>query len=141
MSWLFLAVSLWGAWFTYNALRPSWESPRFAVVSFAAGWLTAELALHHVLWQAVATAYFGYLGAFAHWPGKLGLVITLASWAGLLLVQRQAHGADAVIENALVAALGPNYRDQILPELREKLVHHIDWGRVAIPFPIRRSDV
>ncbi|HEX5064827.1 MAG TPA: alpha/beta hydrolase [Myxococcota bacterium] len=141
MSWLFLAVSLWGAWFTYNALRPSWDSPRFAVVSFAAGWLTSELALHHILWQAVATAFFLYAGALAHWPGQLGLVITLASWAGLVLVQRQAHATDAVIESALVAALGPGYREQILPGLREKLVHHIDWARVWIPFPIRRNDV
>lgn len=141
MSWLFLALSLWGAWFTYNALRPSWDSPRFAVVSFAAGWLTTELALHHFAWQAAATACFIYAGALASWPGQLGLVITLASWAGLLVVQRQAHVADAVIERALVSALGPDYRQQILPGLGEKLVHHIDWRRVLVPFPIKRPDV
>ena len=141
MSWLFLAVSLWGAWFTWNALRPSWDSPRFAVVSFAAGWLTTELALHHIVWQVVATVFFAYAGALHHWPGALGLVITFASWAGLLLVQRQAHAAEDVMERALVESLGPGYREQILPELREKLVHHIDWGRVWLPFPIRRRDV
>ena len=141
MSWLFLAVSLWGAWFTWNALRPTWDSPYFAVVSFAAGWLTTELALHHVAWQAVATAVFGLLGAFGGWPGKLGLVITFGSWAGLLYAQRQAHAAEEVMERALVAALGSDYREQILPGLREKLTHHIDWGRVLIPFPIKRSDV
>jgi acetyl esterase/lipase len=141
VSWLFLAVSLWGAWFTWNALRPSPDSPRFAIVSFAAGWLTSELALHHVAWQAVATAGFGLLGAFAEWPGRLGLFLTFASWAGLLLAQRQAHAAEEVIERALVEALGQDYRARILPELRARLTHRIDWGRVWMPFPIRRPDV
>lgn len=141
MSWLFLGVSLWGAWFTWNALRPTWDSPRFAVVSFAAGWLTTELALHHVAWQAVATLIFGLLGAFEHWPGRLGLFITFASWAGLLVAQRQAHAAEQVMERALVEALGPGYRAEIEPTLRAKLSHRIDWGRVFVPFPIRRPDV
>jgi acetyl esterase/lipase len=141
MSWLFLAVSLWGAWFTWNALRPSWDSPRFAVVSFAAGWLTTELALHHVAWQLVATLGFGVLGAFGDWPGRLGLLITVLSWGGLLATQRQAHAAEQVLERALVASLGPEYRQQIDPSLREKLLHRIDWRWVWKPFPIKREGV
>jgi acetyl esterase/lipase len=141
MSWLFLAVSLWGAWFTWNALHPSPNSPRFAVVSFAAGWLTTELALHHVAWQAVATAVFAMLGAFEGWPGRLGLLITFASWAGLLVAQRQAHEAEGVLERALVGALGSDYRQRIEPSLRAKLAHRIDWWRVWKPFPIKREDV
>jgi acetyl esterase/lipase len=141
MSWLFLALSLWGAWFTWNALRPSWDDPRFAVVSFAAGWLTTELVPHHLIWQAVATVGFGMAGAFDAWPGRLGLLITFASWAGLVLVQRQAHAAEGVLENALVSALGPAYRAQIEPSLRAKLSHRVDWRRVLRPFPIRRPGV
>ena len=141
MSWLFLAVSLWGAWFTWNALHPSPNSPRFAVVSFAAGWLTTELALHHVAWQAVATAVFGMLGAFDGWPGRFGLLITFASWAGLLVAQRKAHEAEGVLERALVEGLGADYRQHIEHSLRAKLSHRIDWWRVWKPFPIKREDV
>jgi len=141
MSWLFLAASLWGAWFTWNALYPSPNSPRFAVVSFAAGWLTTELALHHVAWQAVATAAFGMLGAFHGWPGRFGLLITFASWAGLLVAQRKAHAAEGVLERALVEGLGVDYRTHIEPALRAKLSHRIDWWRVWKPFPIKRDDV
>jgi acetyl esterase/lipase len=141
MSWLFLVVSLWGAWFTWNALHPSPNSPRFAVVSFAAGWLTTELALHHVAWQAVATAVFGMLGAFNGWPGRFGLLITFASWVGLLLAHRQAHEAEGVLERALVEGLGGDYRQQIEPSLRAKLSHRIDWWRVWKPFPIKREDI
>src|SRR5262245_28293047 len=141
MSWLFLALSLWGAWFTWNALRPSWDDARFATVSFAAGWLTSELALHHIAWQALATLVFAWLGAFEHWPGRLGLFVTFASWAGLVIAQRQAHAAEGVVERALVDALGPDYRARILPGLRAKLTHRVDWRRVAMPFPIRRPGV
>jgi acetyl esterase/lipase len=141
MSWLFLAVSLWGAWFTFNALFPRPNGPRFSVVSFAAGWLTSELALHHVAWQAVATVAFGLLGAFEAWPGRLGLVITFASWAGLLLAQRQAHAAEHVLEESLVSALGADYRREIEPSLAETLPSGIEWRRVLQPFPIRRPGV
>jgi acetyl esterase/lipase len=141
MSWLFLAVSLWGAWFTWNALRPSPNSPRFAVVSFAAGWLTTELALHHIAWQGLATVIFGMLGAFHGWPGRLGLLITFCSWAGLLVAQRQAEGAEAVLERALVEGLGAGYRQETESSLRAKLSHRIDWWRVWKPYPIKRKDV
>src|SRR5215470_5311982 len=113
MSWLFLFASLWGAWFTWNALRPSWDSPRFAVVSFAAGWLTSELPLHHLAWQVVGTMIFAYAGALDAWPGRLGLLITFASWVGLAVVSRKALAAEGVLENALVSALGPAYRQEI----------------------------
>lgn len=141
MSWLFLAVSIWGAWFSWNALRPSPNDPRFSVVSFAAGWLTSELALHHFAWQLVATLAFGFAGAFEAWPGRLGLLVTLASWAGLALSQRRAHDAEAALEQALVDGLGSDYRERILPELRGQLQSGIDWSRVLRPFPIRRPDV
>ncbi|MGH0033230.1 MAG: alpha/beta hydrolase fold domain-containing protein [Myxococcota bacterium] len=141
MSWLFLAVSLWGAWFTWNALNPAPRDKRFSVLSFAAGWITSELALHHFLWQAVATLVFWWAGAFEAWPGRLGLLITFVSWGGLLAVQRRSQAAEVELEEALVEALGPDYRTRIEPEQRERLDEGIDWRRVMFPFPIKRGDV
>ena len=63
MPWLFLFVSLIGAWLTYNVYRPMFAPSRRAALSFFAGWLTAELALHHIAWQAVATVLFVWAGA------------------------------------------------------------------------------
>ena len=140
-SWLFLAVSLWGAWFTYNAHRPRGAGPRFSIVSFFGGWLTSELALHHIAWQAVATLGFGLAGAFGAWPGLLGLGVTLASWVGLGLAQLRAMRSGEVVEAALREGLGPEYALAIRPELRETLVGDVDWLRVARPFPIRSRDV
>jgi acetyl esterase/lipase len=128
---LFLLVSLWGAWFSWNALRPTHSGPRIAVVSFAAGWLTSELALHHLAWQAVATVGFAWAGALGAWPGQLGLLITAASWGALVAAHRRSLLAGNVAERALRSALGDEF-----PELPQS-GRTIDWKRVALPFPIR----
>lgn len=141
MSWLYLAVSLWGAWFTWNALRPSHAPAQFATVSFAAGWLTSELALHHIGWQAVATVAFWAAGAFEAWPGRVGLAITVASWAGLALVQRRAGAASEVVERALRDGLGADYRGAIEPGLLSDATERVDLARALQPHRIRRPGV
>lgn len=136
VGWAFLAVSLVGAWFTYNAFRPSrrWQ---LLALSFFAGWLTGELALFHLVWQAVATAVFVRFGALDSWAGLAGLVITLISWAGLVtahLVSR--HAADAV-EAALREGLGERYRDEIASGLAERLASRTPARELLLPFYLR----
>src|SRR5689334_1987081 len=127
VSWLFLVASVWGAIFTYNGFRPVESPSRRAAISFFAGWLTTELALHHLAWQALATAVFVWLGALDAWPGRVGLVITLVSWAGLIRLITSARSAEAVVEDALVATLGPEYRSTIPPAIVEKFAPRVDW--------------
>lgn len=133
-AWLFLLASLWGAWFTYNAYRPIVSHPRWSVVSFFAGWLTGELALHHIAWQAACTVVFIWLGALHHWPGVLALVITLISWAGLLGCLRDATRAEQAVESALVAGLGADYRAGVSDSLAHALVSTVDWREILLPF-------
>ncbi len=139
--WLYLAVSLWGAWFSYNAHRPMKSVSQLATWSFAAGWLTTELALHHILWQAIATAVFAAFGAFQAWPGWLGLGITVTSWLALLASQRQAAKTRAVCEQALATGFGSDYFTKIRSELRSGLSNETDWLGVLRPFPIRGKGV
>ncbi len=141
MPWLFLAVSLVGAWFTLNAFRPIGGFARLAVVSFFAGWLTTELALHHLAWQALFTALFVAAGALAGWPGWVGFGVTLVSWAGLVRCFVGARDAEAVVERALVEGLGPDYREAIRPDVRAKLAPRVDWRQLLLPFPIRHPEV
>ena len=96
VSWLFLLASAWGAWFTWNAWRPLRRGQRLAAWSFASGWLTGELALHHVAWQVAATVVFAALGALEHGPGRLGLAITAASVAGLLAFLGLVNAQDKI---------------------------------------------
>jgi len=139
--WLFLVVSLVGAWFTYNAFRPiHWPAP-LALASFFAGWLTTELAFHHMAWQAVMTVIFVSAGALDAWPGRLGLAITLVSWGGLVRCYRGAREAEAVVERALTETLGPSYLESVLPAVREQLAPRVDWRQIVLPFPMRHPEV
>ena len=122
-SWLFLLASLWGAAFTANALHPRFRGPRLAPLSFAAGWLTSELAIHHALWQLLATVAFGLAGAFEHAPGRLGLLITFASWFGLYLAHTRSAKTAEETEAALRESLGANYQSEIAPDIEIGRAH------------------
>ncbi len=139
--WLFLAVSIVGAWFTYNTYRPiHWPAP-LALFSFFAGWLTTELAFHHLAWQVVMTAVFVWAGALAAWPGYVGLGVTLVSWVALVTAYRGARHAETAVEGALVDGLSPEYQTRILPSVREQLAPRIDWRQIVLPFPMRHAEV
>jgi acetyl esterase/lipase len=141
LPWLFLGAALVGGWFTFNAYRPiHWPAP-LALMSFFAGWLTTELAFHHLAWQLVMTALFVWAGALAAWPGWLGLAITLVSWVFLARCYVRARQAEAVVERALTTALGPDYRARILPAVREQFAPGIDWRQIMLPFPMRHPEV
>ena len=108
VSWVFLALSVWGAWFTWNAYRPIYRPAPLAAFSFFAGWLTSELAMHHLAWQLAATFAFAWAGAFHDWPGRIGFAITLASWAALYRCQsraREAADAETLVRQNLEWAL------------------------------------
>ena len=141
LAWLFLAASLCGAWFTWNALRPMAGPSRRGVVSFFAGWLTGELALHHLAWQFGMTLVFARAGALRAWPGLVGLVITLLSWLGLARCVVVARRAGAVVEQALREGLGPRHVEGIPTRAVGPHPPAIDWRHVLVPFPIRHPEV
>jgi acetyl esterase/lipase len=129
MPWVFLVVTVIGALFTFNAYVPHRRTGPFVVPSFFAGWLTSELSAHHFAWQAAATVFFLWAGALEAWPGWVGLGITFVSWVGLFALVPISRQAEPVVEASLAAALGPDYRDAILPEIA---------GRMTDPSPPRR---
>ncbi len=134
VSWAFLAVSLVGAAFTLNAWFPRLRRSLLIVPSFFAGWLTSELAAHHIVWQVVATLAFAFSGALGAWPGWLGLGISVVSWGALGMLIAQAHATDAQVEAALIDGLGAGYSDPFPPELRERLALPFPRGRLLAPF-------
>jgi acetyl esterase/lipase len=119
--WLFLAVTVWGALFTFNAYLPQRRTGPFIIPSFFAGWLTSELSAHHFAWQLAATAIFIWAGALEAWPGWMGLGITVVSWAALLALVPLSRRAEPVVEASLAAGLGPQYRERIDADLIKKI--------------------
>src|SRR5947209_7243114 len=107
--WIFLAVTVFGALFTLNAFVPAKRSLSF-FPSFMAGWLTNELAPHHLLWQVAATIFFIVEGALHSWQGWMGLALAVIQWGALVVLIRTALKAGDVVEKALTEALGPGYR-------------------------------
>lgn len=136
MGWAFLAVSLVGAWFTVNAYRPSrrWQ---LLTLSFFAGWFTSELATFHILWQVAATVVFVWLGALESWAGIAGLIITLASWAGLLRLHLGSSRSAAVMEEALREGLGHDYRAVIGPGVDARVARRATRRHLLLPFYLR----
>ena len=141
VAWCFFGVSLIGAVFTLNAFVPVRRIPLLFVPSFFGSWLTAELALHHVAWQAVSTIVFVELGALSHWPGVAGLVITFASWLGLLFLFEGGRRTHRVFDQALGDLSGPE-RANRLPLSRLVMPFRFSrrgYFRWRIYFPVRKS--
>jgi hypothetical protein len=109
----YLAASVAGAVNTFNAYRPLARTGVASVPAFATGVCTEELPLQTILWQAAATAAFARRGVLRTPSGWLGLAVTSASWVGLAGLQREAARSQEVLERALVAGLGPDYRRRI----------------------------
>jgi acetyl esterase/lipase len=132
MPWLLLAVGVLALAFAVNALWPRYAPAGLAAVSFFAGWLTAELALHHALAIAIVAGALVYGGALAAWPGSLGLGFAVASTLLLLLSWRRADGTRAVIE----AALGDDFDDP--DELDDSALR---WRQLLLPIPVTHPAV
>ncbi|MGI9648040.1 MAG: alpha/beta hydrolase fold domain-containing protein [Acidimicrobiia bacterium] len=90
---LFLVGSLIGALFTVNGLR------RRAL--WLPALVTSELALHHLLWQAVLVAFFVWGGVLDGSVGRIAMGITLASWFGLVVMIYWGERAKPVMQAAL----------------------------------------
>ena len=126
----FLVVSIIGLIFTINALRPRRRPVFLLGVSFFSAWLTTELALFHLFWQAVAVGVFIAAGALGSWPGVIALAITCASWIGLASIVAVALRTGTVVDAALRDALPAGSEWHSLP---------IPWRRVLVPNPRRRG--
>jgi acetyl esterase/lipase len=129
IAWAFLAVSLIGAVFTANAFVPVRRVPALFMPSFFGSWLTAELAIHHVFWQSIASVVFVELGALVAWPGWVGLFITFGSWVGLLVLFADGNRARITFDTAL----------QNVEAVRE--TKGVPRRQVVLPFSKRRHGV
>lgn len=102
----YLASAALGALNTANAVRPISRTGRASVLSFFPGWLTSELPLHAIGWQALASTAFVRSGALKRPKGWLALGLSLGSWAGLAKIWKDSTRAGEVYAAALREGLG-----------------------------------
>src|SRR5688500_17132360 len=86
----FLAAATVGALNTACARRPFGRRGRLGTAMFFPGWITSELPLHTIFWQALASAGWIRRGALRTPAGWLGLGLTGASWFSLLKIWKQS---------------------------------------------------
>lgn len=109
----FLVQSLVGALNTANAQRPLSRDGRSGVLTFFPSWLTSEMPLHAIGWQALATLVHARRGAFRTKAGVAGLGVTAASWWGLRTIWKQGMASGAIFDAALEDALGDEARAEV----------------------------
>jgi acetyl esterase/lipase len=128
--WTLLITGAVWVLFSYNAVRPRYTRAFVAAVSFFAGWLRAELALHVLLLEALLLGVSVWNGALLTWPGAVGaLLYGISMWLLIVSLQKSFVSAD-VIEAALAGFADDHAGPTRLP-----------WSRLLIPFWMRNSDV
>lgn len=128
MDWVYLAVSVNGAMYTLNAYKPVKRNMVLFFPSFFASWITIELAWVHLVWQVLATAFFVHKGVLRTRPGKLGLLISLSSWAGLAVIVWRSLGTRHEVRAAF-ADLDP--QESARRNHQVKRTRDITFNRVA----------
>ncbi|HXH56973.1 alpha/beta hydrolase [Iamia sp.] len=102
----FLVASALGALNTANARQPLTRKGRGAVACFFPGWLTSELPIHAIGWQALATLNATRKGALRTPSGLVGLGLSMGSWSALARMWSESSRAPEVFERALRDGLG-----------------------------------
>ena len=141
MDWLFLLLALSGAWLTHNMYRPSTSSPRWAFFSFFTGWLWGELAIHAIVFQLAACAFFAWLVGLDTMPAILAVLVTLTSCASLAYGFIAMKDAAPAVAKALGEGLGADYEARVRPDLCKHFAQGIRWRPILQPFPIRHPEV
>ena len=131
----FLLRQLATAALTANAVRPV-PGYQAAVPSMAAGWLTSELAPHLLALTLADTVR--ELVRSRRDPRALALAA--GSSLALAAVVAQSARAQRHVDDALVEALGPDYRDR-LGATHTDLDLSTPLGQLAMPFRVHDDEV
>jgi len=134
MTGLFFLFSLLFGWLAYNLFYPIYNNAKGAMLSFLAGWLTAELAMHHILWQVALVSLFVMGGAVAGFFGALGFLICVSAWIAMTYHYLLSEKAETEISDALYDGLGEGYLDEIHEEFSSRFPVAPDFARIKWPF-------
>lgn len=110
MSLLILIVGIVSALATLNAFLPITTRGLF-IFGFFAGWLTIELALHILVFNATLIGALGAYGGLSEPRGQFGLGLALAASVGLAVLHLRSRQAAVTLREFYAAAaleVGPD---------------------------------
>lgn len=110
MSLIILIVGVLSALATLNAFLPIRTRGLF-ILGFFAGWLTIELALHILVFNATLIGALGAYGGLSEPRGQFGLGLALAASVGLVGLHLRSRRAAVTLREFYVAAaleVGPD---------------------------------
>ncbi|MCL1593625.1 MAG: alpha/beta hydrolase [Actinomycetia bacterium] len=100
---LLLALGIWSAGATINALRP-FRHPLVLLPSMFWSWFVIGSPVQHLLSQILIAGVLIWLGALDHLFGSVGLGILAVSWIGTAVLIIRMRGAKGVVDTALANA-------------------------------------
>lgn len=101
-TFLFFVFSLLCLAMAINVLRPHYTHPKCIVVSFLAGWLTGELALHVIAFQLTVVFLFVCFGAVDGFVPGVSLVICVVSWILLSYHYFSGYKAKGLMDQIVI---------------------------------------
>ena len=134
MTAFFFTLSLLFGWLAYNLYHPIYRHQGLSVVSFISGWLTGELAVHHIIWQVLLVFLFVWSGAVEGFFGALGLLVCITTWLSMGYFHLAGHKAREQMETALKTGLGEDYRAAIHDDLSARFPAAPDANALKKPF-------
>ncbi len=103
MSLVILLIGIGSALATLNAFLPV-RTRWLAILGFFAGWLTIELALHILVFNATLIGALAAYGGLSAPRGQFGLGLALASSVGLVLLHLRSRRAAVTLQEFYTAA-------------------------------------
>ncbi len=128
-----------GAAVTASALRPPDRFGRLAPLEFVTGVPTSEMPFHVGALQGGLALLGARRGGARGWRGAAGLGLAAASAAGLWRLHRDAEASEQVLEDALVAGLGPAYHGEITEPFTPAPAAAMTRRSLLLPSFARRS--
>jgi acetyl esterase/lipase len=142
MDWLLAALAVFNVVSMFQAFKPRtfaadsapWFTFVFALPATELSWIWLPL-------QALIALLLVAGGALHSTLGTIALLVLFVSWAGLALSIYQSLRSEAPVEDALLRALGADYRAAIPPEIGARLRREVRFDHWRHPFRMKRPDV
>jgi acetyl esterase/lipase len=142
MDWLLAALALFNVVSMITVFSPR-AVPRRAVpwALFGTALLATELAWIWLPLQVLLAWLFSLGGALDSVLGGIAMAVLAVSWLGLVWSIWMSTKAEATVENALVAGLGYNYRNDIPADVQGKLRQQVSFRDWRAPFAMGHPGV